>query len=435
MFPEGLRTDRVRAAYRALALELKGKLVAGGPRWYLEPHLGTLQNPDLLTYPRELSRDAGRIRGGCEPYRVCFSSETCLTLSQIGLWPASTLVRPPRPVPEKEGIWHEAVSALIAGAVGLADAQGADRKVSGPRHAPLDGRAKNLPFGERYGQIGAVSIRRYTNHEDQSGSPIYMQARMCLPIFGKFAQVDPGYDQFPFAKDTWSLYSYIRNNPIMATDPNGMDHYWVVVNESDSKRFAMVYVTREDGSLRAMYEARAMGLQSAGHQRNVSGGDTPYGTAHAGRIMTRNEMENQYGKETTKSYGNMKINLIADSGELLTTGRASAGVAVHGGGKALIEHWFDANQALLNTEGCLRMHNKDVEFEGNEMKRFQKFGVEGVFHVGTAESLRNEARALQADVPQVWHRVPNSDPPHPANSPAKARPWYLRAWDNIKRIF
>lgn len=83
------------------------------------------------------------------------------------------------------------------------------------------GRSKNLPFGERFGQTGVKSARRYTNHEDQDGSPIYMQARTYLPTYGKFAQVDPVYDQTKDDPESWNLYNYVTNNPVTHTDPDG----------------------------------------------------------------------------------------------------------------------------------------------------------------------------------------------------------------------
>jgi len=92
------------------------------------------------------------------------------------------------------------------------------------------GRSKNLPFGERFGQTGEKSTRRYTNHEDQEGSAIYMQARTYLPAYGKFAQVDPAYDQLKDDPETWNLYNYVTNNPATHTDPDGrraaIDHYY-----------------------------------------------------------------------------------------------------------------------------------------------------------------------------------------------------------------
>ena len=85
------------------------------------------------------------------------------------------------------------------------------------------GRSKNLPYGERFGQSGQKSARRYTNHEDQPGSAIYMQARSYLPVYGKFAQPDPAYDQSKLDPESWNLFSYVTNNPVTHTDPDGRE--------------------------------------------------------------------------------------------------------------------------------------------------------------------------------------------------------------------
>lgn len=81
------------------------------------------------------------------------------------------------------------------------------------------GRQKSLPFGERMAGSGEKSLRRFTNHEDGAQLPIYMQARMYLPTYGRFAQVDPAYDH---SDDGLNLYSYVSNEPITRTDPDGM---------------------------------------------------------------------------------------------------------------------------------------------------------------------------------------------------------------------
>ncbi|MBI2400883.1 MAG: hypothetical protein HYV23_07515 [Deltaproteobacteria bacterium] len=84
------------------------------------------------------------------------------------------------------------------------------------------GRTKSLPYGERYGQTGEKSALRYAGHEDQDGSPIYMQARVYLPTYGRFAQPDPWYDQDPENPDSLNLYVYVANNPVTNVDPTGM---------------------------------------------------------------------------------------------------------------------------------------------------------------------------------------------------------------------
>ncbi len=81
------------------------------------------------------------------------------------------------------------------------------------------GRQKGLPFGERFLGTGEKSLRRFTNHEDGPQFPIHMQARMYLPSYGRFAEVDPAYDH---SADGLNLYSYVSNNPVTSSDPDGM---------------------------------------------------------------------------------------------------------------------------------------------------------------------------------------------------------------------
>jgi hypothetical protein len=50
-----------------------------------------------------------------------------------------------------------------------------------------------------------------------------MQARMYLPAYGRFAQPDPE-KPFDFSDpQSFNLYAYCMNNPVVRTDPTGMD--------------------------------------------------------------------------------------------------------------------------------------------------------------------------------------------------------------------
>jgi len=46
---------------------------------------------------------------------------------------------------------------------------------------------------------------------------------MYLPAYGKFAEVDPAYDQSKDDPESWNLYNYCTNNPITHTDPDGRE--------------------------------------------------------------------------------------------------------------------------------------------------------------------------------------------------------------------
>jgi RHS repeat-associated protein len=108
--------------------------------------------------------------------------------------------------------------------VTMVDHLGSPRIVTGPS-GQVESRQKYLPFGELLDQSGGYTPSKgYTNHEqtDPSGL-IYMQARFYLPWMGRFASPDPARDQHSDDTQTWNIYSYVRNRPIMSTDPTGME--------------------------------------------------------------------------------------------------------------------------------------------------------------------------------------------------------------------
>lgn len=76
----------------------------------------------------------------------------------------------------------------------------------------------------------------YAIHEqtDSSGL-IYMKARFYLPMYGRFTNPDPARDQHSEETQSWNINSYVRNSPMMNTDPTGL-WTWRGVWE-ETKRF------------------------------------------------------------------------------------------------------------------------------------------------------------------------------------------------------
>lgn len=66
---------------------------------------------------------------------------------------------------------------------------------------------------------------QFTGHERDTATLDYMHARYYEPFMGRFLSVDPGKDWNLAAPQSWNLYTYVRDNPINATDPDGRKVY------------------------------------------------------------------------------------------------------------------------------------------------------------------------------------------------------------------
>src|SRR5687767_7757504 len=56
-------------------------------------------------------------------------------------------------------------------------------------------------------------------------------ARMYMPEIVRWGVVDPLAEKY----ESWSVYQYVRNNPILRIDPNGMDDYTINKKTGDVK--------------------------------------------------------------------------------------------------------------------------------------------------------------------------------------------------------
>lgn len=73
-----------------------------------------------------------------------------------------------------------------------------------------------------------ITVRGFTNHEhlDELGL-IHMNGRVYDPAIGRFMSAD-FINQDPMDLQAYNRYTYVRNNPLMYTDPNGQFWEWVL---------------------------------------------------------------------------------------------------------------------------------------------------------------------------------------------------------------
>jgi RHS repeat-associated protein len=144
-----------------------------------------------------------------------------------------------------------------------------------------------LPFGEEASAVPPAGERlRFTGHErdtDSYGISLdYMHARFYNSRGGKFMSVDPGRDWDMKQPQSWNLYSYVRNNPINARDPDGrftgaVSQLFQAVNRAEQYLPANVLVN--DCRVRAMLETLAY---SEGTSSDSDGG---YGRVVKGKVL------------------------------------------------------------------------------------------------------------------------------------------------------
>jgi RHS repeat-associated protein len=113
----------------------------------------------------------------------------------------------------------------------------------------------SLPFGSSLGNARATNCvpapgsiaaadateHHFTGHErDTESGNDYFMARYYSSAMGRFMSPDDGTDQDPSSPQSWNLYGYVRNNPLINTDPDGHD----CVNGSNAADGTVSY-TRE----------------------------------------------------------------------------------------------------------------------------------------------------------------------------------------------
>ncbi|HNQ78276.1 MAG TPA: RHS repeat-associated core domain-containing protein [Acidobacteriota bacterium] len=101
----------------------------------------------------------------------------------------------------------------------------------------IQSRMSYEPYGvELYPLAANASGEKYkfTNQErDYTTGLDYFHARYYSSAMGRFLRPDPIYGN-PSNPQSWNLYSYVRNNPVNANDPSGLDSV-IVIDETKTK--------------------------------------------------------------------------------------------------------------------------------------------------------------------------------------------------------
>jgi RHS repeat-associated protein len=83
-------------------------------------------------------------------------------------------------------------------------------------------RPRYFAFGQEMRVSADAEPMKFTGHERDGRSLDYMHARYYDPLMGRFLSVDPTWESAALrAPQSWNRYTYVRNNPVNRTDPDG----------------------------------------------------------------------------------------------------------------------------------------------------------------------------------------------------------------------
>jgi hypothetical protein len=199
--------------------------------------------------------------------------------------------------------------------------------------------------------------------------------------------------------DSPNLYQFLNRNPVNFLDPLGawfiVAEIWPSTVDGRLRHYAKLRLFSNAGvQVGTTLEALAEGQEKAGHSRALENGDTPFGVyltvgkvfeevvpyedlnkytlsqlmEQSIRYFTARERGNkEKGKEKAVSYG---LGTILMQPLYLEAGAGSrSDIIIHGGGTWLLRDPrrdpFDLgpwqpDQRLTSTQGCLRVHNRDL---------------------------------------------------------------------------
>ncbi len=105
------------------------------------------------------------------------------------------------------------------------------------------------PFGQELANAYTPMHYKFTGKErDSESSNDYFGARYYGSTSGRFMSADDGSDQGAADPQSWNLYSYVRNNPLSRTDPDGHLCQTTTFSEKDSDGNVVSTSTQVDHS-------------------------------------------------------------------------------------------------------------------------------------------------------------------------------------------
>jgi RHS repeat-associated protein len=178
------------------------------------------------------------------------------------------------------------------------------------------GRQGHLPYGEELGTSGEMDKHRFTSYERDSESGMdYALNRSYSPAAGRFAQTDPyGPSAGVGEPQSWNRYTYVYNNPINATDRNGLD---LDYTDCTTKLVWTRFETNKGDGYYYAWVAHTT-CKNAAYTEGVNGEES---------VGSPVGIKAKFGPKTQKKYNEKKVLLI---GQMLNSKPCADFLSAHG---------------------------------------------------------------------------------------------------------
>lgn len=161
------------------------------------------------------------------------------------------------------------------------------------------------PYGEEATPPGGSERMKFTGHERDLGNPTstaddidYMHARYYKPLLGRFLSPDMASGK-PKTPQSWNRYGYVRDNPMVFTDPTGQDVEirlrFQGTGWSDATRQKIV------AQVKAWYKARGVGKVYVFDAAKASFGGNAFTRAFSNGYATINVSPASGAKDTAST--------------------------------------------------------------------------------------------------------------------------------------
>jgi len=269
-------------------------------------------------------------------------------------------------------------------------------------------RIEYLPYGEVWVEDAAINSNyctpyKFTGKElDKETGLYYFGAKYYDARISRWISTDPALEKYfpkPNDYDTehdfyWYIlndasgklpgmggvynsvnvnsYTFVSNNPIKYTDPNGLYTLLFVVS-SNRNQTGKLYLYDDDNNLIASYNALGMGK----HEERLK----PYGDTPLGLYQITYKQENDEKSKRYETFGPLELVLVGISNdgtvgisneakEAYDNGRS--GIEIHGG-RLLPTPRYDTTEDdegryLNRTWGCIRISNDDAKDLAGKIK-------------------------------------------------------------------